>query len=83
MRPFCLEILPVRDNKIFLHVSLFQLGFLLCVAESFPTNNTEKKVEFEERVLRKKRAFRERDTAQTKTLRKQEMYTVSARKAQF
>ena len=63
MRPFCLEILTVWDNKIFLYVSLFQLGFLLSVAESFSSNNTEKKVEFEERVMRKKRAFWEGDTA--------------------
>ena len=70
MRPFCLEILTVWDNKIFLHISLFQLGFLLRVAESFPTNNTEKKVEFEEWVMRKKKAFQEGDTVQTKILRK-------------
>lgn len=70
MSPFCLEILTVWDNKIFLHISLFQLGLLLCVAESFPTNNTEEKVEFEERVMRKKKAFQEGDTAQTKILRK-------------
>ena len=63
MRPFCLKILTVWDNKIFLYVSLFQLGFLLSVAESFSSNNTEKKVEFEERVMRKKRAFWEGDTA--------------------